>query len=187
MADEGELRQRKPAPEAKWTKIDPSTTKIRTKKEIEDEEDVYYPWWDLLRLTVGLAIAYCGLSYLASGGETYSIGYEVPMKYLHLDSIPNPFVSQSPAGSFHMLALAYSDSFALKAFLANQVHGFLTCRESQYGSHPRNWQLSTAPTRTSRSTLPSTAPSTTSQRTAAPTGPAARTNSLPASTPRAPT
>ncbi|EHA56748.1 hypothetical protein MCOR02_004650 [Pyricularia oryzae] len=91
MADEGELRQRKPAPDAKWTKIDPSTTKIRTKKEIEDEEDVYYPWWDLLRLAVGLTIAYCGLSYLATGGETYSIGYQVPMKYLHLDSISNPF------------------------------------------------------------------------------------------------
>lgn len=92
MADEGEVRQRKPVvPEAKWTKIEPSSTRIRTKQEIEDEEDVYYPWWDLLRLSVGLVFAYCGLSYLATGGETYSIGYQVPMKYLHLDTLTSPF------------------------------------------------------------------------------------------------
>ncbi|EJT71806.1 hypothetical protein GGTG_11059 [Gaeumannomyces tritici R3-111a-1] len=90
MADESELRQRKP-PAATWTKIEPGK-KDKTAQELADEEDAATnPWLDMLRLAVGLLIAYCGLSYLATGGETFSMGYEVPMKYMQFDWLKSKF------------------------------------------------------------------------------------------------
>lgn len=90
MSDESEVRQRKP-PAAIWTKIEPEK-KDKTAKQLADEEDAATnPWLDMLRLVVGLLLAYGGLSYLITGGETFSMGYEVPMKYMHLDWLKSKF------------------------------------------------------------------------------------------------
>ncbi|KAI0485407.1 hypothetical protein F4859DRAFT_470889 [Xylaria cf. heliscus] len=59
--------------------------KNRTPKEKVDEDDEYSPWVDVLRVISFLIFASCALSYLISGGETFTWGMKHPPKYLRAD------------------------------------------------------------------------------------------------------
>ncbi|KAJ8129348.1 hypothetical protein O1611_g4284 [Lasiodiplodia mahajangana] len=70
--------------------------KNRTPKEkLEDEDDEYSPWVDILRVISFLIFASCALSYLISGGETFTWGMKHPPKYLQADWWKAKFVSRS--------------------------------------------------------------------------------------------
>ncbi|KAI1438606.1 hypothetical protein GGR50DRAFT_370378 [Xylaria sp. CBS 124048] len=56
--------------------------KSRTPDEKVDDEDDYSPWVDVLRVITFLIFASCALSYLISGGETFTWGMKHPPKYL---------------------------------------------------------------------------------------------------------
>ncbi|KAI0541333.1 hypothetical protein GGR58DRAFT_16500 [Xylaria digitata] len=55
------------------------------KQKLDDEDDEYSPWVDILRVISFLIFASCALSYLISGGETYTWGMKHPPKYLQAD------------------------------------------------------------------------------------------------------
>ncbi|KAI1173197.1 putative heme binding protein [Nemania sp. FL0916] len=60
--------------------------KSRSPREKLDEEDEEYsPWVDVLRVISFLIFASCALSYLISGGETFTWGMKHPPKYLQAD------------------------------------------------------------------------------------------------------
>lgn len=48
-------------------------------------EDAYSPVLDVFRVLTFLLFASCGLSYLISGGESYTWGLKNPPKYLQKD------------------------------------------------------------------------------------------------------
>lgn len=52
------------------------------KEKLEEEDDDYSPWVDILRVITFLIFASCALSYLISGGETFTWGMKHPPKYL---------------------------------------------------------------------------------------------------------
>lgn len=56
--------------------------KRRTARDRVEDEDDYSPWLDVLRVLSFLVIASCGLSYLVSGGESFTWGLRHPPKYL---------------------------------------------------------------------------------------------------------
>ncbi|OTB04187.1 hypothetical protein M426DRAFT_321044 [Hypoxylon sp. CI-4A] len=68
-----------PAPKPK-----PKRSKKNSKELIDDEEG-YSPWLDILRVLSFLAFASCGLSYLVSGGESFTWHMRAPPKYLQVD------------------------------------------------------------------------------------------------------
>ncbi|KAI1107392.1 cytochrome b5 [Jackrogersella minutella] len=57
----------------------------RKPKELVDDEESYSPWVDVLRVLSFLAVASCGLSYLVSGGESFTWNLKAPPKYFQLD------------------------------------------------------------------------------------------------------
>ncbi|KAI0974749.1 putative heme binding protein [Xylaria arbuscula] len=59
--------------------------KNRTPKQKLDDDDEYSPWVDILRVISFLVFASCALSYLISGGETFTWGMKHPPKYLQTD------------------------------------------------------------------------------------------------------
>ncbi|KAK8129643.1 heme binding protein [Apiospora kogelbergensis] len=67
-----------PEPKAK------PTPKARLETEDEDH-DGYTPWLDIVRVITFLLLASAGLSYLISGGETYTWGMKNPPKYLQVN------------------------------------------------------------------------------------------------------
>ncbi|KAI5928254.1 putative heme binding protein [Camillea tinctor] len=62
-----------------------SKVKPTPKQRVRDEDDDYSPWVDILRVLTFLALASCGLSYLISGGESFTWGIRHPPKYLQLE------------------------------------------------------------------------------------------------------
>lgn len=91
------MRQRKPqeAPESHETsqKAAPKPDTRKPKKKLEDE-DTYSPYLDVLRVLTFLFLASCGLSYLISGGETWTWGMKNPPKYLQSAWWKTQLVSQ---------------------------------------------------------------------------------------------
>ncbi|KAI0378341.1 cytochrome b5 [Hypomontagnella monticulosa] len=71
---EDEKPKPKPAPKRK-----PST------KERLNDDEAYSPWVDVLRVISFLVVASCALSYLVSGGETFTWNMRAPPKYMQLD------------------------------------------------------------------------------------------------------
>ncbi|KAI1118132.1 hypothetical protein F5Y14DRAFT_447542 [Nemania sp. NC0429] len=60
--------------------------KNRTPKEkLEEEDEEYSPWVDILRVISFLVFASCALSYLISSGETFTWGMKHPPNYLQVD------------------------------------------------------------------------------------------------------
>lgn len=74
-----------PEPKAK------PTPKARLETEDEDH-DGYTPWLDIVRVITFLLLASAGLSYLISGGETYTWGMKNPPKYLQVNWWKSHFV-----------------------------------------------------------------------------------------------
>ncbi|KAI1210482.1 cytochrome b5 [Annulohypoxylon truncatum] len=54
-------------------------------KELVTDEEEYSPWVDILRVISFLIVASCGLSYLVSGGESFTWNMRAPPKYMQLD------------------------------------------------------------------------------------------------------
>ncbi|KJZ80259.1 hypothetical protein HIM_00109 [Hirsutella minnesotensis 3608] len=72
---ESELRQRRPqADEDDAAPVATSTT--RTTAAQVDADDDYSPWVDVLRVLTFLLVASCGLSYIISGGESFTWGFQ---------------------------------------------------------------------------------------------------------------
>lgn len=61
---------------------EPELRKVRKPGKKLDDEDAYSPYLDIFRVLTFLFLASCGLSYLVSGGETWSWGMKDPPKYL---------------------------------------------------------------------------------------------------------
>ncbi|RWA03875.1 hypothetical protein EKO27_g11230 [Xylaria grammica] len=55
------------------------------KQKLDDEDDAYSPWVDILRVISFLIFASFALSYLISGGETFTWGMKHPPKYLQTE------------------------------------------------------------------------------------------------------
>ncbi|KAI1269882.1 putative heme binding protein [Xylariaceae sp. FL1019] len=51
-------------------------------QKLDDEDEEYSPWVDILRVLSFLVFASCALSYLISGGESYTWGGKSHVKYL---------------------------------------------------------------------------------------------------------
>ncbi|KAI0205767.1 putative heme binding protein [Astrocystis sublimbata] len=54
-------------------------------QKVEEDDDDYSPWVDVLRVISFLIFASCALSYLISSGETFTWGMKHPPKYLQKD------------------------------------------------------------------------------------------------------
>ncbi|KAI2468286.1 cytochrome b5 [Annulohypoxylon bovei var. microspora] len=54
-------------------------------KELVTDDEKYSPWLDILRVLSFLLVASCGLSYLVSGGESFTWHLRAPPKYMQLD------------------------------------------------------------------------------------------------------
>ncbi|OLN87164.1 Membrane steroid-binding protein 1 [Colletotrichum chlorophyti] len=59
--------------------------KVKKSKKAKDDTDEYTPWVDILRVLSFLALASCALSYLISGGESFTWGFENKPWYLRPD------------------------------------------------------------------------------------------------------
>ncbi|KAK7920323.1 heme binding protein [Apiospora marii] len=68
------------------------TPKARLQSEDEDH-DGYTPWLDIVRVITFLLVASAGLSYLISGGETFTWGMKHPPKYLQMNWWKSQFAS----------------------------------------------------------------------------------------------
>jgi hypothetical protein len=64
-------------------------------QKLEDEDDDYTPWVDILRVISFLVFASCALSYLVSSGETFTWGMKHPPKYLQTDWWKAQFVCRT--------------------------------------------------------------------------------------------
>lgn len=62
----------------------PPKPKPSTKERVNDDDE-YSPWVDILRVISFLLVASCGLSYLISGGESFTWSMRAPPKYMQLD------------------------------------------------------------------------------------------------------
>jgi hypothetical protein len=87
MADiEPSVRQRRPksATSDASDASEPELVKVKTvsPKQKLEKEDTYSPVVDIFRVLTFLFVASCGLSYLISGGETWTWGMKNPPKYL---------------------------------------------------------------------------------------------------------
>ncbi|OIW27723.1 cytochrome b5 [Coniochaeta ligniaria NRRL 30616] len=93
MADtEPTVRQRKPKTTANDASdssdaSEPELVKVKTVSPTHklEKEDAYNPIVDIFRVLTFLFVASCGLSYLISGGETWTWGMKNPPKYLQKD------------------------------------------------------------------------------------------------------
>ncbi|KAK6084525.1 Membrane steroid-binding protein 1 [Seiridium cupressi] len=56
--------------------------KLSAKTRVKKEDDAYSPWLDILRVITFLVLASAGLSYLISGGDSFTWGLKNPPKYL---------------------------------------------------------------------------------------------------------
>lgn len=68
----------------------------RSTRERVDDEDDYSPWLDVLRVLSLLAVVSCGLSWLVSGGESFTWGLRHPPKYLNKEWWKAQFVCLLP-------------------------------------------------------------------------------------------
>ncbi|KAI1373787.1 cytochrome b5 [Hypoxylon crocopeplum] len=90
----GKKDDQKPATTAVVEELDTSesdtaTSKPKSKskpslKERVDDDEAYSPWIDILRVLSFLIVASCGLSYLISGGESFTWSLRAPPKYMQL-------------------------------------------------------------------------------------------------------
>ncbi|CAJ2511783.1 Uu.00g074080.m01.CDS01 [Anthostomella pinea] len=55
------------------------------KQRLDDEDEAYSPWVDILRVLSFLAVASCALSYLISGGESYMWGVRHTPRYMQVE------------------------------------------------------------------------------------------------------
>ncbi|KAL2197048.1 hypothetical protein P885DRAFT_36041 [Corynascus similis CBS 632.67] len=96
MVNESSTRRRKPEPttppesdsSAQSQDEKPKQAvpkKQKSVKERLDEDEASSHVLDIFRLLTFLILAYCGLSYLVSSGETYSLGLPNAPKYLNVD------------------------------------------------------------------------------------------------------
>ncbi|EFY90395.1 heme/steroid binding domain protein [Metarhizium acridum CQMa 102] len=85
MAD-AELRQRKagPASDDPRPKSSEPEPKPKSRRHLDDDDDVYSPWVDVLRVLSFLLVASCGLSYVISGGESIFWGMKDKPQYLRV-------------------------------------------------------------------------------------------------------
>ena len=72
-SDDKKARRRKPVATAVVSEQPEKSRspKKRSGKSVDEDEDAYSPWVDILRVLTFLIIASAGLSYLVSGGETW--------------------------------------------------------------------------------------------------------------------
>lgn len=56
--------------------------KPTVKARVKSEDEAYSPWVDILRVITFLLLASAGLSYLISGGDSFTWGLKNPPKYL---------------------------------------------------------------------------------------------------------
>lgn len=75
------------------------------KEKLEEEDEEYTPWVDILRVISFLIFASCALSYLISNGETFTWGMKHPPKYLQTDWWKAKFVRYLPTWIPHVLLL----------------------------------------------------------------------------------
>lgn len=68
---------------------------LSPEEKLEEEDDDYKPWVDILRVISFLIFASCALSYLISGGETFTWGMKHPPKYLQADWWKAKFVGST--------------------------------------------------------------------------------------------
>jgi predicted heme/steroid binding protein len=95
MADsESSVRQRKlQEKEEKKPDAAPDAPKPKSARaKVEEEDDAYSPYVDILRVLSFLFVASCGLSYLISGGETWFWGMKNPPNYLQVKWWKSQFV-----------------------------------------------------------------------------------------------
>ncbi|KAK4038147.1 hypothetical protein C8A01DRAFT_48204 [Parachaetomium inaequale] len=101
MAEEASARRRKPEPKTtKSAESDPAESQDETPEQaapkkskkksaqdrLDDDNDSSSSYFlDTFRVLTFLVLAYVGLSYLVSSGETYSYGIADPSKYTKLD------------------------------------------------------------------------------------------------------
>jgi hypothetical protein len=67
--------------------------KPSVKARVKSEDDDYTPWLDILRVITFLLLASAGLSYLISGGDSFTWGLKNPPKYLRKTWWQEQFVS----------------------------------------------------------------------------------------------
>lgn len=67
------------------TPVPKPTRKPSTKKLVDNDDEGYSPWVDILRVLSFLVFASCGLSYLVSGGESFTWSLRAPPKYMQMD------------------------------------------------------------------------------------------------------
>ena len=72
---------------------EPVAKKKRSANDRAADEDDYSPWVDVLRVLSFLVFAWIGLSYLISGGESYTWGWKQTPKALTADYWKNQLVS----------------------------------------------------------------------------------------------
>jgi hypothetical protein len=107
MAEEASARRRKPEPKTtKSPESDPAESqdetpeqtapkkpkKKSTQDRLDDDESSPSYLLDTFRVLTFLVLAYVGLSYLVSSGETYTYGIANPSKYTKLDWWKKQFV-----------------------------------------------------------------------------------------------
>ncbi|KAI5862401.1 cytochrome b5 [Durotheca rogersii] len=61
----------------------PRARRPSARERVADDDD-YSPWVDVLRVLSFLVVASCALSYLVSGGESFTWGMQDPPRYLQL-------------------------------------------------------------------------------------------------------
>ncbi|KAI1388702.1 cytochrome b5 [Hypoxylon trugodes] len=80
-ASESEVREEQKKAKSKSK----SRPKRKGASELIDDDESYSPWLDILRVLSFLVVASCGLSYLVSGGESFTWNLRAPPKYLQVD------------------------------------------------------------------------------------------------------
>ena len=84
----------------------PDAPKTKSKRKSAGDVDGYSIWIDALRVLSFLAIASCGLSYVMSGGESWTWGYKnkpqfLRAQYWKLLIVRSPLSSPSPLSEPH--------------------------------------------------------------------------------------
>ncbi|KAK4141988.1 cytochrome b5-like heme/steroid binding domain-containing protein [Dichotomopilus funicola] len=86
MAEEASARRRKPEPVESQDASSPEKPKQKsTKQKVKDSESYSSHVLDAFRVLTFLVLAYIGLSYLVSSGDTYSWGFPTAPRYLKTD------------------------------------------------------------------------------------------------------
>lgn len=106
------------APEAKGAQSSRTNSKGKKRsksRDAEEDEEPDSPWLDVLRVLSFLVLASCGLSYLVSGGESWTWGFDNKPRFLRLAYWKTLVVGLSRY-SFHPLPL---DSYIFSLMAAS--------------------------------------------------------------------